>query len=56
LHAGNVMVDVALENAWLIDFEGAVTAAEVAGSPTQVAERAAERRRGRAKGRLVEAI
>jgi hypothetical protein len=38
LHAGNVMVDEALENAWLIDFEGAVAAAEVAGSPTQVAE------------------
>lgn len=38
LHAGNVMVDEALENAWLIDFEGAVEVAEIAGSPTQMAE------------------
>jgi hypothetical protein len=39
LHAGNVMVDEALENAWLLDFEGAVEVAEVAGSPTRVAEK-----------------
>jgi hypothetical protein len=39
LHAGNVMVDEVLENAWLIDFEGAVEVAEIAGSPTEVVEK-----------------
>jgi hypothetical protein len=34
LHAGNVMVDEALENAWLIDFEGAITVAEMAEETT----------------------
>ena len=33
LHAGNVMVDEQLENAWLIDFEGAIDAREKPGSP-----------------------
>ena len=32
LHAGNVMVDDALANAWLIDFEGAIAAGSAAGS------------------------
>jgi hypothetical protein len=36
LHAGNVMVDEQLENAWLIDFEGAIGGApEKPGSPTR---------------------
>jgi predicted unusual protein kinase regulating ubiquinone biosynthesis (AarF/ABC1/UbiB family) len=34
LHAGNVMVDEALENAWLIDFEGAIAVAEMAEETT----------------------
>ena len=38
LHAGNVMVDDELANAWLIDFEGVLTEKDAeAGSPTRVA-------------------
>jgi hypothetical protein len=33
LHAGNVMVDEQLENAWLIDFEGAIDVSGKPGSP-----------------------
>jgi hypothetical protein len=35
LHAGNVMVDEQLENAWLIDFEGAIDVRAKPGSPTR---------------------